>query len=257
MAVNLSLSLSSRCAIVQNQILRSLVPESFDRLRPYLEPVALKRRAILQEHNRPVEYIHFIEHGVASLFARTHRDGPVEVAVVGRLGFVGVPAVIGTMRSPHRCMMEVAGEAMRIRAREMRRIMEGSCAIRQQLLNYVHLLLIQNMQMALCNVRHGLNERLCRWLLLASDRLDDKFVPLTHEQLSMILGVRRAGITTTLSDLEGAGAVKKSRGAVEIADRAVLECRTCECYRIIAAEYRRLTSSSSYQHLIDLPVIDP
>jgi Crp-like helix-turn-helix domain len=102
----------------------------------------------------------------------------------------------------------------------------------------------------LCNVRHELEERLCRWLLLASDRLDETVVPLTHDQLAMILGVRRAGVTTTLSLLEKIGAVIKSRGAVKIADRTMLERKTCECYRIIASEYNRITTSGCYQHLI-------
>jgi CRP-like cAMP-binding protein len=235
-----------------------MAPESFDRLRPYLQPIELKRRAILQEHNRPIEYIYFIEQGVASLFARTQRDGPVEVAIVGRLGFVGVAAVLGTMRSPNRCLMEVSGRALRIASKDLRRIMEETPAVRQQLMNYVHALLVQNTQTALCNVRHELEERLCRWLLLASDRLDEKVIPLTHDQLSMILGVRRAGVTTTLSRLEEVGAVAKIRGAVDIADRATLEKRTCQCYRIISSEYKRIGASGSYLHAIEtaLPVVD-
>lgn len=171
--------------------------------------------------------------------------------MVGRLGFVGVAAVLGTMRSPNRCVMEVPGEALRITAEDMRHVMETTPAVRQQLLNYVHALLVQNTQTALCNVRHELEERLCRWLLLASDRLDDTIVPLTHDQLAMILGVRRAGVTTALSVLQELGAVIKTRGAVEIVDRAILEKTTCECYRIIASEYKRLTTSGCYQHLIE------
>jgi CRP-like cAMP-binding protein len=237
--------------VVQNRILACMAPEIFDHLRPYLQPIVLRRRAILQEHNRLIEHIYFIERGVASLFARTQRDGPVEVSIVGRLGFVGVAAVLGTMRSPNRCLMEVPGEALRITAKNLRRVMEDTPGVRQHLLNYVHALLIQNTQTALCNVRHELEERLCRWLLLASDRLDEKTIPLTHDQLSMILGVRRAGVTTTLANLEEAGAVIKTRGAVEIADRAILKKKTCECYRIIASEYNRITGSGCYPHTIE------
>ena len=90
---------------------------------------------------------------------------------------------------------------------------------------------------------------MCRWLLLASDRLDEKAIPLTHDQLSISLGVRRASITTTLANLEEAGAVIKSRRAVEIASRAILEKKTCECYRIIASEYARISGSG--RHIIE------
>ena len=236
--------------VVQNRLLSGMPPDVFEHLRPYLQPVALKRRAILQEHNRPIERAYFLERGMASLFARTNRDGPVEVALVGRLGVVGVAAILGIMRSPNRCLMEVPGEALAVDAREMQQIMETEPLVRQSLLNYVHALLIQHTQTALCNVRHHLKERLCRWLLLALDRVDDRVIPLSHDQLSMILGVRRAGVTMALASLEDTGAVIKRRGAVEIADRAALENHACECYRIIAGEYRRMTMRGVYHHAL-------
>jgi len=231
--------------LVRNRLLASMAPETFDHLRPLLQPIALERRAILQEYHRPIEHIYFIERGLASVFARTQRDGSVEAYVVGRFGFVGVSAVLGTMRSPTRSSMEVPGDALRITTKDLRRVMDDSPAVRQHLLDYVHALLIQNMQLTLCNVRHQIEERLCRWLLLASDRVGEGVIPLTHDQLSMILGVRRASVTQTLANIEEAGAVIKSRRAIEIASRAILEEKACECYRIIASEYARICSSAN------------
>ena len=236
--------------LVQNRLLASMSPELFERIRPSLQHVVLKRRTILQEHNRTVEYIYFIERGVASLFARTQRDGPVEIAVVGRLGFVGVAAVLGTMRSPNRCLMEVPGEALRISCKELHWIMDDTPPIRQLLLTYVHALLVQNTQTALCNVRHELEERIRRWLLLASDRLDETVIPITHDRLSMILGVRRASVTVALANLEAERVIIKTRGTINILDRAALEQKTCECYRVIASEYKRISSSGLFQHCI-------
>src|SRR3954462_13947988 len=130
--------------IVQNRVLAGMAPELFDCLRPYLHPLPLKRRAILQEHNQPIRHIYFIERGVASLFARCQRDGPVEVAIIGRLGFVDVAAVLGTMCSPNRCLMEVSGEAIRITSNDLQRVMETTPEVREHLLIYIQALLIQN-----------------------------------------------------------------------------------------------------------------
>ena len=242
--------IQTNLATVQNRVLACMDPDAFDRLRPHLQLIALKRRAILQEHNRPIEHVFFIERGVASLFARTQRDGPVEVATIGRLGFVGVGVVLGAVRSPNRGLMEVPGEALRIASPLLRQVMADMPAVHQQLLHYVHALIVQNTQTALCNARHELQERLCRWLLLAADRLDESIIPLTHDTLSVILGVRRAGITTALADLEQAGAIKKSRGAIELLERAKLERKACECYGIIASEYRRLTEAGIHRHVV-------
>lgn len=236
-------------AEVRNSILQCLGPDLLSRLRPYLRRVQVKRGQILQESHRPLEWVYFIERGMAVLMARTKRDGQVGVAIIGHAGLVGIPIVLGTMRSPHHCVMEVEGEALRIGAETFRRAIEGSSTLRQQLMNYVQALIVQESQTALCNARHPLAERLTRLLLLAHDRLDGDTIPLTHDLLSMMLGVRRAGITTALERLERSDAIRKTRGALEIVDRNLLERTTCECYRIITTEHERLIDFSLPPHV--------
>ena len=233
-------SVTAQPVAVRNRILRYLPHHVFAKLQPHLRRVELKRGQILQQSHRAIESAYFIERGMAVLLARTRQDGQVGVAVVGCQGLVGVPAVLGTMPSPHHCVMEVKGEALQVGADALRRAMDDSQLLRQCLMGYVHTLLVQESQTVLCNARHQLMERLTRSLLLAHDRMEGDTIPLTHDLLSMMLGVRRAGITTALQRLECSGAVLKSRGAVKIADRTLLERETCECYRIIAAEYQRL-----------------
>ena len=234
---------------VQNRILQSLPPDIFARLQPHLRRVQLKRGQILQESHRPTERVYFIERGMAVLLARTRQNGHVGVAIIGRQGLVGIPVVLGVMQSPHRCVAEVKGEALDIGTNALRCAMDESPALRQQLMNYVHALLVQESQTVLCNARHQLMERLTRLLLLAHDRLDGDIIPLTHDLLSMMLGVRRAGITTALERLQRSGAVRKARGAVEIVDRTLIEQRTCDCYRVIATEYQRLVDFPRFDHL--------
>ena len=225
---------------VRNRLLAHLPPAAFAELRPHLRRVHLQRRQVLQEINAPVGSVYFLECGVALLLARSRGGRQVGVGVVGRLGLVGVPAVLGTMYAPNRCVMEIEGEALQIGCENLSLAMDRHPQIRRHLLRYVQALLVQNSQTALCNVRHELEERLARWLLLAHDRLDQNVIPLTHDLFSMMLGVRRASVTETLAALEAGGALKRHHKAVEIQDRAILEQRVCDCYRIIAAEYRRL-----------------
>lgn len=237
--------------IVRNRVLASLNPASFRRLAPHLTRVVLERRSVLQDHFHRIEHVYFIERGVASLYARTRADGPVEVAQVGPFGFVGAAAVLGNTRSPHRCLMHVAGEALRIGVPELLDAMDASPTIRHHLLAYVHALLVQNAQVALCNGRHDVKQRLCRWLLLAADRLDDTVIPITHDMLSMNLGVRRAGITKLLGQLQKSGVIAMGRASCEIVDRAALERRACECHGIISAEFRKLNARGSHAHELD------
>lgn len=236
--------------IAKNRLLAGLDPVSFARLVPHLDRVPLRRGAVLQDQFHPIEHAYFIESGVASLYARTRADGPIEVGVVGRLGLVGVSAILEAGRSPHRCVMQVPGEALRISVADLRTAMDSSPRIRHHFLSYVHALLVQYAQAALCNGRHAVEKRLCRWLLIAADRLDEKQIPITHDMLAMNLGVRRAGVTRLLGRLQKAGTIAIRRGTCEIIDRSALEGSACECYGIITAEYRRLTEHGHRDHLM-------
>jgi CRP-like cAMP-binding protein len=242
----------SSCAAVavQNVVLRGLPPDAFARLRPHLRRVQLKRQQILQEAHRPIDGVSFIERGVAILLARTKRDGPVGVATIGRGGLAGVPVVLGTMRSPHRCLVQVPGEALQIGSKDLRRAMDENPLLRQLLMNYVQALLVQISQTALCNARHSLEQRLARWLLLSRDWLDSDTIPLTHDLFSTMLGVRRAGVTTALERLALRGAVRKARGRVEIVDRTLIERISCECYQTIANEYQRVIGARLFEHAL-------
>jgi CRP-like cAMP-binding protein len=236
--------------MIKNRLLASLDAVCFAQLAPHLERVPLHRRTILQDHYHPIDDVYFIESGVASVYARTRADGPVEVAVVGRFGLVGVAALLGAVRSPHRSLVQVPGEALRIRAADLCAAMDASPPIRRHLLSYVNALLVQNAQAALCNGRHDVEKRLCRWLLLAADRLDQTIMPITHDMLAMNLGVRRAGVTQLLGLLQKTGVIAIRRGMCEIIDRPSLERRTCECYGIIAAEYRALMARGCHGHVL-------
>jgi CRP-like cAMP-binding protein len=93
---------------------------------------------------------------------------------------------------------------------------------------------------AACNGRHNIEQRLARWLLMAHDRVEGDEFPMTHEFLSMMLGVRRAGITVAAGTLQKAGLIRYERGRMAITDRPGLEAASCECYGIARRASDRL-----------------
>jgi len=91
----------------------------------------------------------------------------------------------------------------------------------------------------LSNGTASIEQRLARWLLMAQDRLDGNEVPLTHEFLSLMLGVRRAGVTGALNQLDSKGVIRLSRGRIEIVDREGLIGSANGTYGIPEAMARR------------------
>jgi CRP-like cAMP-binding protein len=116
--------------------------------------------------------------------------------------------------------------------------------LRDALEKYAHFSVEAFAQTAACNRLHHLDERCCRWLLIAHDNARSDIFPLTHEFLAMMLGVQRAGISVTANSLQRAGLIRYRRGQVTITDRAGLQKKACECYGALQAEYHKLFRSS-------------
>lgn len=223
-----------------NQLLAALPPDAFDRLLPHLEPVTLAFRQRLIEPHRVITHVHFPEAGLSSDLAMSGEDRPVECGLIGRDGVVGLPVVFGTSQSAHMSFMQVAGHGRRIASAALQEAMDRSPSLRRVLLNYAHVFMMQAAQSTACQARHGVDQRLARWLLMSHDRMSDDRVPLTHEYLSLMLGVRRASVTVALGACEASGAIRQSRGAIAVADRALLERRSCACYAIVRSETARI-----------------
>jgi CRP-like cAMP-binding protein len=223
-----------------NLLLANLSAEDFARIGPHLEPIALSSHLQLIAPNAPTSYVYFPESGMVSLIISLEDGSIVEVGLIGKEGIVGVLAGLGASRISGEAIVQMPGTALRIGTEILRRELGVSPSLREMLLRYVQALFAQVTQSAACNVRHSLNQRLARWLLMANDCADSSEVRLTHEFLSMMIAVRRPGITHALGELKSAGVVTASRGCIIIRDRKKLEAIACECYRTVKEEYERL-----------------
>jgi CRP-like cAMP-binding protein len=226
---------------VSNLFLASLPPEELDRLRPHLEPVNLPLRQILYEMGQPIEHCTFIDGGMVSLLIRLEDGAMIEAGVVGKEGVVGVAALMGGAdAAPHTSMVQMPGAGMRIRSGLLREAMLRSPALLDRVLRYSQALHVQISQTAACNARHDLLERLARWLLMAHDRAEGDVLPLTQEFISMMLAVRRPGVTVAARSLQATGAIDYDRGRITVLDRRRLEEASCECYGVVKQQVDRL-----------------
>ena len=204
---------------VGNRILSRLSRADLALLRPHLEPVDLPLLMPLEEADRRIDTVYFIDNGFASVVA----DGPgkrdIEVGIIGREGITGLAVVLGTNRARHNTYIQVAGAGQRMSVSKLRRAMAESTGLRQLLLRCVNAFLIQTTETALANGRSKNEERLARWLLMADDRVDGGKLPLTHKLLAIMLGVQRTAVTATVQALEREGLIKAGLRVITILDR--------------------------------------
>ena len=223
-----------------NQLLASLAPADLALLRPALERVELPLRRQLEVQSRAIEYVYFLDSGLASMVVSGGANQNIEVGIVGKEGMTGLPILLGIERPVHETFIQTAGHGWRITSEKLKAAMERSPSLQRILLRYVHTLVTQMVFTSLANGRYKIEERLARWLLMAHDRADGDTIHLTHEFLALMLGARRAGVTNGLSDFQKRGVLRVARGSITINNRRALEEAANGSYGVPEAEYGRL-----------------
>lgn len=204
-----------------------------------LEPVELRSRQVLHLRSLPFQNAYFLESGLVSVVAELENNESVEVWFIGCEGMVGIPAVLGSASSPFKRVVHVPGRAHRIRVRDLRAAMAASPALNCLLHRYAYAAMVQVAQVSLCSRLHSIPMRLSRWLLTAEHSLGARTLPLTHDTLSRLMGVRRASISTALRNFERDGFISVNRGVVTILDQDGLVRASCKCHRVILGAYQR------------------
>jgi CRP-like cAMP-binding protein len=225
---------------IRNRLLGALLPSDRDLLAPHLRHVTLPLRQDLERPDRRIENIYFIEAGIASVVAELQAEVSVEVGLIGCEGMSGMAVLLGTEQTPHSTYMQVAGEGQKISVKQFRAALEASDTLRDVLLKFVHVFMMQTSQTAIANARIPLARRLARWVLMAQDRGRDNVLPLTHEFLALMLGVRRAGVTETLQILKRQKLIETARNLIVVKDRKGLQRIAGAAYGLLEREYRRL-----------------
>ena len=213
-----------------NQILSHLAAADLGLLEPHLKTVDLPVRLQVESRNKTIKHVYFIDSGVVSVVANGSGTRSIEVGLIGSEGMTGFALIMGETCAANESYVQMAGSGRRIGATHLRHAIDSSVTLHRAFLHYGNSFANQTMRTALANGRSGIEERLARWLLMAHDRVDGDELGLTHEFLSIMLGVRRAGVTEALGALQDAGLVRSNRGFISILDRAGLEESTDGTY---------------------------
>jgi CRP-like cAMP-binding protein len=223
-----------------NRLLASLPSEELKRLQPHMEQVSLSHGQPIILPDEPIPFVYFPLNSLLSLVTVMEDGSTVEAGAIGREGMAGLPILLDAGTTPMRTLTQIPGQAVRIKGEIIKEAFDKGGALRHILYRYIHTTIVLGSQTAACNRLHHIEARLCRWLLMSSDGVGKEELALTQEFLSMMLGVRRAGVSEAASQLQDKGLIRYHRGRIQIVDRKSLETAGCECYRLVKAEYERL-----------------
>ena len=227
---------------IHNKVLLGLPAKELERLLPKLEFVRLRVRHVLHESGDTLRSAYFVNSGLVSLVSIFPEGKSVEVGLVGKEGFIGLPLIAGFRTANTQAIIQIEASAFRVDADTLIEILKQSRMLDLRLQQFSQILAMEVAQVAACNRLHEVDERLARWLLMSADRVQSNYVPLTQESIALMLGTRRSSVTVAAGMLETAGLISNARGKIGIVDRARLEDAACACYKLMRkqlAQWRR------------------
>jgi CRP-like cAMP-binding protein len=229
---------------LRNHLLAALPPDELQWLIPRLERVELTLRQVIQRSEQPITAVYFPETGWISSLQMLSDGGAAEVGHAGREGMAGLSLLYGVDTSSVETMVQGAGTALRMSAKNFHEALERCPAFPPLLLRYALAFHEEVAQTAACNGRHVLEQRLARWILMAHDRSEGDDVPMTQEFLALMLCAQRPGVTTAVGHLQTAGHIRLGRGRITVTDRLGLEEVSCECYGTVRRRFEALLGIS-------------
>jgi len=232
--------MSQRSDLRKNSLLAALPQEDTARLLPHLVPVTWSLHTVLYQTDCAPAFLYFPTTAMVSLISTAANGPTVVTSVVGCEGVVGVALVMGGASMSNQAIVQVAGDGFQLPAAIGQAEFARGGAFQAALLRYTQTLLTQTAQTAICNRRHRLEQRLCRWLLLIHDRVPTRGKPIIKTFLAQMLAVHPERVSRVARALHQAGVIRSSQGYVTIVDRRGLAARVCECYRAVQSEFTRL-----------------
>ncbi|RYF44974.1 MAG: Crp/Fnr family transcriptional regulator [Cytophagaceae bacterium] len=203
------------------------------------EMVDLRPGQILHDVGHPISSTYFLFGGLVSITVPDGRSAPVEVLTLGAGDITSLPYALSEGKSPHRATVQVSGKAFRVPSRQLREVLSSQAAMRDEIIEAINFQCLYSSYLTACNARHVIGQRVSRWLLTASDQIGRPALPVTHNVIAQAIGVRRAGITNELKNLQDKDIIDARRGFLTIKDREGLEQCACGCYAAVRAARAR------------------
>lgn len=227
-------------APVKNRILAALLATEYKRLLHKLERVTLKRGEIVYRADQKIDAVYFPEDAVVAMVDTADDTRTVEVGIIGSEGFVGINIFLGGVITPDKAIVQISGDAMRMKSSDLRKELRFGGPLQRLLLDYTRAFLTVISQSVACSQHHTVEQRLARWLLTMSDYVSTGEILMDQKTISALLGVRRVSVSDAARKFQADALISYRRSRISILDKSSLRKKSCECYRLNRQAYEAL-----------------
>jgi CRP-like cAMP-binding protein len=214
----------------KNSLINSLPKIVQDSLLIKATLVELTLSQMICEPENALKYLFFPVDGFISILQKIDEHPPLEVGMIGREGVLGGEALLGLEKNWFGAIVQGSGNAWRIEVQDFLNEVKNHPELKNTISAYLSIRIAQLGLSAACEHFHEIGPRLAKWLLMSQDRAQSATFLMTHEFISLMLGVRRVGVTTAAADFRRRGMIEYHRGEMKILDVPSLNLEACSCY---------------------------
>ena len=236
---------------IHNQLLSLLPRSEIAIIAPHLRFEEFLPTSLLARSGDLVHTCYFPNTGMVSLLCMTEQGRSVEAGFVGFEGMVGLPMLFGNKEMPYDALIQAPTSGFAVDSRAVNKLFKTSQVFHDAVLRFSYVVLKQMSQTCVCNHFHTIEARLCRWLTVMCERGNNNHLKLTQEFVAHMLGVQRTSIGPVANSLQASGAIRYSRGRVEILDLDRVRSLACDCYAVVTKEYQRLAAENGTTAMSD------
>ena len=236
---------------IHNRLLAVLPKAELALIRPHAKLAEFAPATLLARAGDRVHTCYFPNGGMVSLLCVTEQGRSVEAGFTGFEGMIGLSVLFGNKEMPYDALVQAPTSGFALDAAVVNKLFKRSSVFHDAVLRFAYVVLKQMSQTCVCNHFHTIEARLCRWLTVMCERSNNRHLRLTQEFLAHMLGVQRTSIGPIAHALQTTGAIKYARGRVEIIDLDRVRSLACDCYKVVAEEYRQLLAEPGYQPMSD------
>jgi hypothetical protein len=225
-----------------NNLLRRLNRADYALIEPYLATMHAEPHDLLYNPGSAVETVYFpCGPGLVSYLVPNEDGRDVETILVGREGAVGGIVSQGFLPAYTRITVKFGGPFVRLPVSRLDAAKLKSISVRNIFARYADCMLAQIFQSTACNAIHSIEQRAAKWIISAIERTNGNgVVPLTHEQLSTLLGVGRSYTSRVIQNFKAEGVLETRRGAIVIRDPDKLRLRSCLCNEAVKDHFEEV-----------------
>jgi CRP-like cAMP-binding protein len=211
---------------LSNGLIAQLAPADQALLLRRATMVVLNVGDVLSSSNATSSRIYFPVCGVIALYVGHQGKGAsvgMAVGLVGAEGAAGLQAALGFGAGNVKMVVQSAGQAYAVDGVMAQRLVNRRRTLLMQFSRYLWTLFDSMAVLATRPHTQDIKVRLAHWLLFSAERCAPDPLVLTHAQIAMMLGVRRASISIAAHEMKLKRYISYSRGRIALLNVPALE----------------------------------